>query len=129
MNILDENIIESQCLLLRSWRIPFRQIGFQVGFHGMKDQQIIPLLLRLPRPTFFTRDADFFDRNLCHEKYCLVNLAVRKDEAAVFIRRLLRFGQFNTVSKRMGAVIQVSHTGLVVWRFHVESPIHYSWIV
>ena len=30
MNILDENIIESQCLLLRSWGIKIRRIGYDV---------------------------------------------------------------------------------------------------
>ena len=30
MNILDENVIENQCQLLRSWRIQFRQIGYPI---------------------------------------------------------------------------------------------------
>jgi len=44
VNILDENIIDNQCKLLRSWRIPFRQIGFGIGRQGMKDKEIIPPL-------------------------------------------------------------------------------------
>ena len=39
MNILDENVIETQSRLLRKWRIRFRQIGFGVGKEGMKDMQ------------------------------------------------------------------------------------------
>jgi len=35
MNILDENIIESQCLLLRSWGIKIRRIGYDVGQQGL----------------------------------------------------------------------------------------------
>lgn len=127
MNILDENIIESQCQLLRSWRIPFRQIGFNIGREGMKDREIIPLLHQMRRPTFFTRDGDFYNRNLCHANYCLVYLAVRKDEVAVFIRRLIKHNEFDTVSKRMGTVIRVSHVGLSVWLLHKESIIHYDW--
>jgi len=65
VNILDENIIDNQCKLLRSWRIRFRQIGFGVGRQGMKDKEIIPLLHQLRRPTFFTRDDDFFDLKFC----------------------------------------------------------------
>lgn len=42
MNILDENIPESQRQLLRSWRIRVRQIGYEVGRQGMKDERIIP---------------------------------------------------------------------------------------
>lgn len=59
MNILDENIPESQRLLLRSWRIRTQQIGHELGRRGMKDEKIITLLHQLRRPTFFTRDLDF----------------------------------------------------------------------
>ena len=59
MIILDENFIESQRQLLKSWRISIRQIGFEVGYSGIKDQQIPGLLLTLPRPTLFTMDHDF----------------------------------------------------------------------
>ena len=45
MNILDENVPESQRQLLRSWRIRVSQIGDDVGRKGMKDEAIIPLLL------------------------------------------------------------------------------------
>jgi len=41
MNILDENIIESQCLLLRSWGIKIRRIGYDVGQQGLQDKEII----------------------------------------------------------------------------------------
>jgi hypothetical protein len=37
MNILDENIPESQRQLLRSWRIRVRQIGYEVGRRGNSD--------------------------------------------------------------------------------------------
>jgi hypothetical protein len=43
VNILDEQVLESQRQLLRSWRIPIRQIGHDIGRKGMKDQEIIPL--------------------------------------------------------------------------------------
>jgi hypothetical protein len=66
MNILDENIVFQQREILRRWRIPFRQIACELGKQGMKDPQIVPLLLRLKQPTFFTRDFDYFDAQLCH---------------------------------------------------------------
>jgi hypothetical protein len=63
--ILDENIIASQRAQLRKWRIRFRQIGKETGRQGMKDlDEIIPLLHRLRRPTFFTNDLGFFDHAL-----------------------------------------------------------------
>ncbi len=44
MNILDENAPEDQRSLLQSWRIPIRQIGFDVGRKGMRDDEIIRFL-------------------------------------------------------------------------------------
>lgn len=128
MNILDENILESQRQLLINWRIPFRQIGFEVGRSGLKDDEIIPLLLSLRQPTLFTLDADFYKRQLCHARYGLVHLDVKDFEAATFVRRFLRHREFNTQAKRLGAVIRLSSAGLHVWRLHVERSIHYNWI-
>lgn len=44
MNVLDENIVESQRQLLRSWRIRVRQIGHEIGRAGMQDEEIVPFL-------------------------------------------------------------------------------------
>jgi len=51
MNILDENILNDQKLLLKMWKIPVHQIGDSMGWKGMQDEEIIPLLHRLNRPT------------------------------------------------------------------------------
>ncbi len=69
MNVLDENIPANQRELLIGRRVRVRQIGLDIGRSGMLDAEIVPLLLQLRRPTFFTRDEDFFDRRLCHAKY------------------------------------------------------------
>ena len=106
MNLLDENIPKSQRQLLETWRQRVYQIGVNVGRRGMQDDEIIPLLLRVRRPTFFTRDGDFYSRKLCHAKYGLVYLAVEKYEVAAFVRRLLRHPEFDTQAKRMGSVIR-----------------------
>jgi len=128
MNIIDENIIDNQCQLLRKWHISFRQIGYGVGRQGMQDKEIISLLHGLRHPTFFTRDNDFYNLNLCHAGYCLVYLAVRKDEAAVFLRRFIHHTKFDTISKRMGSIIGVSHSGLSVWRLHEKEQIYFNWM-
>jgi len=63
MIVLDENVAEDQCRLLRKWRLRFRQIGQDVGQQGMKDEEhMLPLLHKLDRPTLFTRDLGFFHR-------------------------------------------------------------------
>jgi len=127
VNILDENIPKNQRQLLERWRIHVRQIGVNVGRPGMQDDEIIPLLQRLSRPTFFTRDGDFYERRLCHARYSLVYMAVEKYEVAIFVRRLLHHPEFDTQAKRMGAVIRVSAAGLSLWRSHVENEVHFDW--
>lgn len=127
MNILDENILEEQRLLLQKWRVSIHQIGHDVGRKGLKDKEIIPLLQQLRRSTFFTRDLDFYRRSLCHGRYCLVYMAVEKDEVARFVRRLLRHAEFNTEAKRMGAVIHISGRGISAWRPHAEKEVDSSW--
>ena len=78
MNILDENILQDQRQLLLNWRVPFRQISYEVGRKGMKDDEIIPFLLALRQPTLFTVDRDFYKRELCHTRYSLVYLDVEQ---------------------------------------------------
>jgi hypothetical protein len=128
MNLLDENIPEDQCRLLRRWRIRYSQIGQHLGRQGMKDEQhILPLLHELPRPTFFTRDLGFFDESWRHANYSLVCLAVGQNEAALFIKRFLRHPSFNTKAKRLGTVALVSHGELRVWRLRVKHEEKVEW--
>lgn len=127
MNILDENIPAHQRQLLEHWRVRVRQIGFDVGKRGMKDDEIIPLLLGERRPTFFTRDEDFYDRDLCHRRYCVAYLAVDKNEAAMFVRRFLRHSALRTLAKRLGSVIRVSRAGLAIWRIRTTRPESLPW--
>ena len=127
MNILDENIPKPQRELLTSWRIAVRQIGVNIGRKGMLDEEIVPLLQHLRHPTFFTRDADFYKRHLCHAGYGLVYLSVEKSEAALFVRRLLRHPNFKTQAKRMGKVIRISHMGISFWQRHQSREQHIRW--
>lgn len=128
MNVLDENIPDSQRQLLRSWRIQVSQIGHEVGRQGLKDEAIIPLLHKLRSVNFFTRDIGFYKRHLCHTDYCLVCLVVGQYEVASFIRRFLRHSAFNTRAKRMGKVIRLTHMGLQVWEPHAEKERHILWL-
>lgn len=93
----------------------------------MKDDEIIPLLHQLRRPTFFTADLDFYRYRLRHARYCLVYLEVEEDQTAIFIRSVLCYPQFDTEAKRMGNIIRASHTGLMVWHLHAEGAIELSW--
>jgi hypothetical protein len=127
VNVLDENILESQRQLLRSWRIPVRQIGVDIGKKGMSDEQILPFLLTLTHPTLFTRDLGFADQEFCHYGRCIVVLAVGQYEAAYFARRFLRHPDFNTHAKRMGAVLRVTGVALTVFRVNAIEATLVAW--
>jgi hypothetical protein len=69
MNLLDENIPKPQRERLEGWRVAVRQIGTGIDRRGLLDDEIITLLHGLRRPTFFTRDKDFYERVRCHTRY------------------------------------------------------------
>ena len=127
MNVLDENIPESQRRLLQTKRIRVCQIGRDVGRKGMKDDEIIPLLHQLDRPTFFTLDGDFYNRRLCHEAYCLVHLKVEDETVAESIRRFLRHPTLNAKAKRMGCVVRVEPRQMTLWRLHEQQEVRRAW--
>lgn len=116
MIVLDENVDDYERDRLRTWHIRAHKIGRDLGTKGVKDEQIIPLLMSLTRPTLFTLDDDFNNPRLCHSAYCIVYLAVRATDVATYVRRVLRHPALNTQAKRMGAVIRASEPGLRVWR-------------
>src|SRR5437763_13436674 len=116
MNVLDESIVAQQCEQLRQWRIPFRQVGVDLAAYGTLDENLIPLLHRLPQATFFSHDGDFFQGSLCHAHYALVYLDVPDTEEAKFIRLFLKHPAFNTQAKRLGVVARVRSSGIQFWR-------------
>ena len=111
MIILDENILER----------------FDLGRKGQKDEEILVLLRRQRNPTFFTRDGDFYHPDLRHPSYCLVVASVGQNEVAAFIRRFLRHPGFDTLVKRMGRVVRISHAGVTVWRLRSQTEMHSVW--
>lgn len=129
MNLLDENFPQDQRPLLRDWHIPFRQIGCEIAAQSMGDPDIIPLLHRLGRVTFFTQDEDFFAGSLCHPVYCLVFLHVRADDAAEYVRRFLNQPRFKTKADRMGIVARVHHRGVTFWQCHRPRLQRVAWVL
>lgn len=127
MNVLDENIPDSQHDLLKGRRIPVRQIGRNLGRPGMKDADVIRLLHQVGRPTFFTLDGDFYKSRLRHDGYCLVHLAVEDNTVAKYVRRFLRHPLFKVKAKRLGCTIQASKAGLSVWRMHAKTETWLQW--
>jgi hypothetical protein len=62
--------------------------------------------------------VDFFDRRRCHPGYCLVYLDVAEDQAAEYVRRILRHPRLDTQAKRMGTVIRANSAGIGLLRRH-----------
>jgi len=126
--VLDENLDVWQRRQLERWGIHFRRVGGDIGRFGMDDyDEIIRLLHSLRRPTFFTRDKDFYRRWLSHHGYCLVYLDVGPHEAAQFIRRFLRHRGFRTQAQRMGKVVRVYQAGVTVWQAGMGEGQEIAW--
>jgi hypothetical protein len=127
LNLLDENIRRDQRELLTHWSIRFREIGNEIGRLGVEDDEIVRLLHGLKSVTFFTLDSDFYKRQLCHPGYCLVYLDIEDHEAAIFVRRFLRHPSFDTLAKRTGKVVRITHTRVRVWQLHSEREQELTW--
>lgn len=128
MNILDENIDSVARLQLRSFKIRFRHIGTDIGHSGMKDlNDVIPLLHNLRKPTFFTRDGDFYSRTLVHSQYCLVYLDVRASESAEYVVRFLRQEGFRKQKDMMGKIVRLRPARLSYREVNYEKERHLDW--
>lgn len=127
MIVLDENIFESQRVQLQSRRMHLCQIGFDVGRKGMQDDEIVALLQRIRRPTFFTRDRDFYKRTLCSHALCLAYIDARPLQITELVRRFLRHAEFNTWSQRRGCVVRIAVGGISVWRIRAQRIARYRW--
>lgn len=128
MIFLDENIIVPERERLRAMRVHCRHVGHDVGRQGMKDiNEVIPLLHQFRRPTFFTRDRDFYHPSLLHAGYCLVHLDVAFDEVANYLRRFLRHTGFRTQSQRMGKIVRVHYSGINYWQRDLSKERTFNW--
>jgi hypothetical protein len=127
MLVLDENLPAGQRLLLRKWGLRFRLVGVDVASWGTQDENLIPWLHRLPQPTFFSLDRDFYRPRWVHPSYGLVWLDVADNHAAEFIRRYLRHPSFDTQAKRMGVVARVHVGGVLWWQAKLRSPQSVAW--
>ena len=119
MNLLDENVGDDQREIVRGWGVRVRQIGHDIGRSGMQDQEILSLLHSLGRTTLFTLDRDFANPRLCYPGYGIVYLDVDDEQAAAFVRRVLRHPELSTQAKRMGAVVRASDAGVRIWRRNI----------
>ena len=127
MFVLDENFPESQRALLRKRRFSFRSVGADIAASGASDENLIPVLLTLKQPTFFTFDSDFFRRRLGHPRYALVYLDCFPGDGARLVEAFLKLPQFATRSMRMGVVARVRTSGVSYWKWRSTSLLSLSW--
>jgi hypothetical protein len=126
--VLDENVFASQRAELPQRRLHLCQIGRDIGRKGMKDDEIIPLLRKLRRPTFVSRDRDFFHKTLCNDRMCLIFLNVGPLEVAEYTRRFLRHPQFRTWTQRKACVVRIAASGISVWHATTLQVTRYRWV-
>jgi hypothetical protein len=75
----------------------------------MTDREILTELRGARQITFFTRDAGFYQRSLCHPAYCLVVIAAPAEQLASYATRLLRHRAFRTHALRMAKAAAQRH--------------------
>ena len=80
------------------------------------DPNIITASHHPKQPTFFTRDKDFFSRELCHNAYCLVWLNVPRAESAQFIRAFLHQPGFRIRADLMGVTARAHSDAIHFWK-------------
>jgi hypothetical protein len=109
MLILDENVSENEIWRLREARLTVRVIGQDIAVKSVTDENIIPVLLKLKKPTFFTRDRDFWKPQLRHDRYAIVFMDIpeHEGEIAKYIALFLRHRSFNTATKRLGRIFHI----------------------
>lgn len=127
MNVLDENVPRDQADLLRQWGVRFRSISRELGYQGIDDDDIRPLLLRLKQPTLLTRDGDFFHREFAHARYSVVWFDVAVEETTFFIRRFLKHPRFRANAGRLGCVIHVQPRHIDYWTRNAEKRVQVAW--
>jgi hypothetical protein len=115
MILLDENLPRQFRQELLRHRIHALQVGYELSYRGVKDEQILPLLHRLHRATLFTRDLGLYRRELCHRSYCIVCLHVLEEHAPTYIRKALRHRLLNTRANRLGKIANVTTESMRFW--------------
>jgi hypothetical protein len=113
--LLDENSLRSQREFLEARRLPVRKVGLDWGRPGMTDGEILTELRGARQVTFFTRDADFYRRSLCHPAYCLVVIAAAAEQLASYATPLLRHRRFRTHALRMAKVLRLQPSRILCW--------------
>jgi hypothetical protein len=94
------------------------------------DDRVPELLLTLHQPTFVTIDQGFWDRRLCHPKYCILFFALRDDRQKLLgplLRALLRRPAFRSRKGRMGRVVRVRPTTIDSWLFQQAAMERLVW--
>jgi hypothetical protein len=127
VNLLDENIPLDQRDVLRAWGVHCRVVGQDIAQLSLGDDNILVLLHHLKQSAFFTRDADFFQRELCHPAYGLFWQDVAPEEAALFVRRVLRHPRFATKASRLGIVARAHHDGFQFWQLRRAALQRTTW--
>ncbi len=128
MLLLDENITKDQKELLEKWGYHPKQIGVDLKYKGIADENIITFLRSSKNILFVTRDSDFYKNQLCHPAFCIVFLEVDRSECAFFVRKFLSHKKFKSNKQRVGKVIKLTQTIISYWEVNSKELMVIKWM-
>ena len=116
--VLDDQL-DVQVLLpeLDSWITSVRLQSLRPG-EQILDERVPEILCTLKKPTFITIDHGFWNRRLCHEKYCIVFAELTSSQQHLIpslLRRLFRLTEFRTRGARMSKVARLDEQNVTFW--------------
>lgn len=128
--ILDEQLNAQRVLIpIRKWIATRRLSDVRPGEHIL-DDRVPAILLTIKQATFITIDDWFWQRGLCHSRYCILCFALRNDQQGLIpqlLRTLFRLREFRTRAERMGKVARISQARIEYWQFRVPGLRRLSW--
>jgi hypothetical protein len=128
--ILDEQlsvprVVEPILKWIRAEQVQQLRPGQRIG-----DDRVPAILRTLKQATFVTIDHDFWDRQLCNPRYCILYFALRKeqqDQLPDLLRALLRQPEFSTRARRMGKLARISTVRIDYWQFPAQQLQRIEW--
>jgi hypothetical protein len=128
--VLDEQLAASEVMEPLRRKHKVRRLREARPDERILDDRIPDILRRLDRPTFLTIDQGFWDRALCHPRYCILCFTLTTKQQQLLpdlVEALFRTPEFRTRAQRMGKVARISPRSIEYWQFHVPRVHHLSW--
>ena len=133
MIVLDENLDQQRVLLPLANRFKGKVISVRDLRPGtvIKDEAIPAILCQHRNATFVTTNvSDFWRRLPAHARYYIVCVPLpteRQDELPSLLLRFLRHEAFRAARRRMGKVIRLSQSEILLYEVGRPSVVKVAW--